>query len=55
MRIVAILEGKEGREGELEALLRGMIAASRMEPGKTRYDLWRDAGDASAVTPVDVA
>ncbi len=42
VKIVAILSAKEGREGELEALLQGMVTLSRAEPGNLRYDLWRD-------------
>ncbi len=43
VRVVAVLVAKEKREADLEALLRGMAASSRAEPGNLRYDLWRDA------------
>jgi len=43
VRLVAVLVAKSGREDDLEALLRGMAASSRAEPGNLRYDLWRDA------------
>jgi quinol monooxygenase YgiN len=42
VKIVAVLAAKQGFESELEALLRGMIAPSRAEPGNLRYDLWQD-------------
>ncbi len=42
VKIVAILNAKEGTQVELEALLRGLVAPSRAEPGNLRYDLWRD-------------
>jgi len=42
VKLVAVLVAKDGREAELETLLRGMVAASRAEPGNLRYDLWRD-------------
>lgn len=42
-KIVAVLTARAGREAELEALLRGMVVASRAEPGALRYDLWQDA------------
>ena len=43
VRLAAVLVAKSGREDDLEALLRGMAASSRAEPGNLRYDLWRDA------------
>jgi quinol monooxygenase YgiN len=42
VKIVAILTAKEGRESELETLLRGMVPLSRAEAGNLRYDLWQD-------------
>ncbi len=42
VKIMAILNAKEGSQADLEALLRGLVAASRAEPGNLRYDLWRD-------------
>ena len=43
VKIVAVLVAKDGREAELEALLKSMASDSRAEPGNLRYDLWRDA------------
>ncbi|RFU49676.1 putative quinol monooxygenase [Paraburkholderia sp. DHOC27] len=42
VKTVAVFEAKEGLQGELEKLLRSMIAPSRAEPGNLRYDLWQD-------------
>ncbi|WP_420992274.1 putative quinol monooxygenase [Cupriavidus sp. 30B13] len=42
LKVVAVLTAKEGREVELETLLRGLTAPSRAESGNLRYDLWRD-------------
>lgn len=43
IKVFAVLTAKEGRAGELEELLRGMVGPSRAEDGNIRYDLWRDA------------
>jgi quinol monooxygenase YgiN len=43
-KILAILNAKPGKEKELEALLRGMVAPSRQEPGNLRWDIWEEAG-----------
>jgi quinol monooxygenase YgiN len=42
VKTVAVFEAKKGHEGQLEALLRSMVAPSRAEPGNLRYDLWQD-------------
>jgi quinol monooxygenase YgiN len=42
VKIVATLEARPGKAQALRALLDGMIAASRAEPGNLRYDLWVD-------------
>lgn len=42
-KIVAVLTAKPGNEPALEALLRGMVAPSREEPGNLRWDIWQDA------------
>ncbi|MGO7180673.1 putative quinol monooxygenase [Rhizobium brockwellii] len=42
VKVYAVLTAKAGKEDELEALLRGMAAPSRAEPGNLRYDLWQD-------------
>lgn len=41
VKVIAVLTAKEGKAGELEALLRGMTAPSRSEPGNVHYNLWR--------------
>lgn len=42
VKIVAILTAHEDKAPALRALLDGMIAPSRAEPGNLRYDLWQD-------------
>ena len=42
VKIVAILTAHEGKAEALRALLDGMVAPSRAEPGNLRYDLWED-------------
>lgn len=44
---VAILTAHPGKLKELEALLLGMVGASRAESGNRRYDLYRDHSDAN--------
>lgn len=45
VKIMAILTARPGKGEALRALLDGMLAASRAEPGNLRYDLWQDQGD----------
>lgn len=45
VKIVAILTARAGKTDELRALLDGMAAPSRAEPGNLRYDIWRDRDD----------
>ena len=45
--IIAVLAARPGKVQELRALLDGMIAPSRAEPGNLRWDIWRDQGDES--------
>ena len=45
VKTVAIFVARPGKLGELRALLDGMLAASRAEPGNLRYDLWQDQTD----------
>jgi quinol monooxygenase YgiN len=45
VKIMAVLTARAGRADELRALLDGMIAPSRAEPGNLRYDLWQDQAD----------
>ncbi|CAO3421252.1 putative quinol monooxygenase [Azospirillum endophyticum] len=47
VKIMAMLTAKPGKAAELRALLDGMLAPSRAEPGNLRYDLWRDRDDAN--------
>lgn len=47
VKIVAILFAHPGKAPALRALLDGMIAPSRGEPGNLRYDLWQDRADAA--------
>lgn len=42
IKIMAILTARPGQGEALRALLDGMIAPSRAEPGNLRYDLWAD-------------
>jgi quinol monooxygenase YgiN len=42
VKVLAVLTAKDGQERELEALLRGMAAPSRGEPGNVQYNLWRN-------------
>jgi quinol monooxygenase YgiN len=41
-KIVAILDAREGKSEELRALLLGMVAPVRAEPGNLRWDIWTD-------------
>lgn len=45
VKVYAVLTAKPGKELELEDLLRGMAAPSRVEKGNLRYDLWRDTAE----------
>ncbi|WP_428028935.1 putative quinol monooxygenase [Ancylobacter sp.] len=47
IKIVALLSARSGKTEELQALLQGMAAASRAEPGNRRYDLWQDSAEPS--------
>lgn len=42
VKTVAVFTAKSGCDGELHALLQGMVKPSRAEPGNLRYDLWRE-------------
>ncbi|QJU58137.1 antibiotic biosynthesis monooxygenase [Sphingomonas sp. AP4-R1] len=42
VKTVAVLTARPGKTEALHALLGGMIAPSRSEPGNRRYDLWVD-------------
>jgi quinol monooxygenase YgiN len=45
VKIMAILTALPGKTDALEALLKGMVAPSRAEPGNLRWDLWQDKSD----------
>jgi quinol monooxygenase YgiN len=42
VKVVALLTARAGASDRLRALLDGMLAPSRAEPGNLRYDLWQD-------------
>ena len=45
IKIIAVLAARPGKAEALRALLDGMIAPSRAEPGNLRYNLWQDRTD----------
>lgn len=45
VKIVAILAARPGKTNELKALVLGMVAASRAEPGNLRWDVWQDQAE----------
>lgn len=45
VKIMAILTARPGKADELKALLDGMVAPCRAEPGNLRWDIWRDQAD----------
>jgi len=45
-KIVAILTARPGKADELRALLLGMVAPCRAEPGNLRWDIWQDQANA---------
>ncbi|QFY62264.1 antibiotic biosynthesis monooxygenase [Rhizobium grahamii] len=45
VKIMAILAARPGKAHELKALLFGMVAPCRAEPGNLRWDVWQDATD----------
>lgn len=45
VKIMAILTARPGKLEALRALLDGMVAPSRAEPGNLRWDIWREKGD----------
>jgi quinol monooxygenase YgiN len=45
VKIAAILVARPGKAEELAALLSGMVAPCRAEPGNLRWDIWRDQAD----------
>ncbi|HZX85374.1 MAG TPA: putative quinol monooxygenase [Reyranella sp.] len=46
IKIMAILTARPGKAGELKALLHGMVAHCRAEPGNLRWDIWQDRSQA---------
>ncbi|MEA1647485.1 putative quinol monooxygenase [Nitrospirillum sp. BR 11164] len=47
VKITAVLIARPGKLEELKALLAGMVAPSRGEPGNLRWDIWQDQADAN--------
>lgn len=45
VKVVAILAARPGKTDELKALVLGMVAASRAEPGNLRWDVWQDQAE----------
>jgi hypothetical protein len=45
VKITAILTAKPGKTEALTALLAGMVAPCRAEPGNLRWDIWQDQAD----------
>jgi quinol monooxygenase YgiN len=45
VKIMAILAARPGKTDELKALVLGMVAPSRAEPGNLRWDVWQDQAD----------
>lgn len=52
--IVANFTPAEGKEGDVEKLLRGMIKPTRAEPGCRRYDLYRNRGTGPTFTLFEI-
>jgi quinol monooxygenase YgiN len=46
VKTIGILVARPGRAADLRALLLGMTAACRAEPGNLRWDVWQDQADA---------
>ena len=44
-KITALLVARPGKAAALEALIRGMVAPCRAEPGNLRWDIWQDRDD----------
>jgi len=42
VKVLGILVAKPGKTEELQALVAGMVAPSRAEPGNLQYNLWRE-------------
>ena len=45
VKIVVLLSARPGKAEALQALLTGMAAATRAEPGNLRWDFWRDQSE----------
>ncbi|MHB1204080.1 MAG: putative quinol monooxygenase [Rhodospirillaceae bacterium] len=46
VKIVAILVARPGKAEDLKALLHGMVAPCRAEPGNLCWDIWQDQANA---------
>jgi quinol monooxygenase YgiN len=44
-KTIAILTAKPSKQDELRALLLGMVADCRAEPGNLRWDIWHDPAE----------
>ncbi len=49
VKIVAILTAKPGKAEALKALVDGMVAPSRAEPGNLRYDVWLEKAEPNRI------
>jgi quinol monooxygenase YgiN len=47
VKTIGILTARPGKAAGLKALLLGMAAACRAEPGNLHWDLWQDQTDAN--------
>lgn len=45
VKIVVLLSARPGKAEALQALLTGMAASTRAEPGNLRWDFWRDQSE----------
>jgi quinol monooxygenase YgiN len=45
VKIMAVLTARPGRAEALRALLEGMVAPCRAEPGNLRWDIWQDQAE----------
>ncbi|MEA1672552.1 putative quinol monooxygenase [Nitrospirillum sp. BR 11163] len=45
VKITAVLIARPGKLDDLKALLAGMVAPSRAEPGNLRWDIWQDQAE----------
>lgn len=53
LRVVAHLRAQEGKEAELEEVLKGLIEPTRAEPGNVSYELLASTDDDGSFTFVE--